>query len=106
MDVYCACMQAPNPSQTQSPCLSIDPHCTECSNNVCTACNIIFTLDNSSKKCGEQHCLSDTWELPQFSLHKCCTHQGKHIAFLHKISHSQCCLIAMGTMYGCAALTT
>ncbi|CAK0779966.1 hypothetical protein CVIRNUC_004901 [Coccomyxa viridis] len=41
----------PVPVPTPNPCLTIDPHCTSCSGGVCTACNIIFTLDNSTKKC-------------------------------------------------------
>ncbi len=46
-------MQPPVPSQTVSPCKAIDPQCVDCANNVCTACNIIFTLDDATKKCGE-----------------------------------------------------
>ncbi|CAL5229248.1 g12538 [Coccomyxa viridis] len=41
----------PVPSQTVSPCKAIDPQCVDCANNVCTACNIIFTLDDATKKC-------------------------------------------------------
>ena len=46
-------MQVPVPGPTVSPCKSLDPQCVDCANNVCTACNIIFTLDDATKKCGE-----------------------------------------------------
>ena len=49
-------LQPPVPVPTPNPCLAIDPHCTSCSGGVCTACNIIFTLDSSTKKCGKPHC--------------------------------------------------
>ena len=58
-------LQVPVPAPTVSPCKAIDPNCVDCANNVCTACNIIFTLDDATKKCGEPlpmpcaHCNSD-----------------------------------------------
>ncbi len=59
------CLQVPVPAPTVSPCKAIDPNCVDCANNVCTACNIIFTLDDATKKCGEPQsmpcaqCISD-----------------------------------------------
>ena len=47
------CLQVPVPAPTVSPCKAIDPQCVDCAKGVCTACNIIFTLDDATKKCGE-----------------------------------------------------
>ena len=61
--IFLCPLQPPVPVPTPNPCLTIDPHCTSCSGGVCTACNIIFTLDNATKKCGEPQCS----QLPEHS---------------------------------------